>query len=150
MSNNALSASLQRLQESSLVPIIQDKPGYNRPTSIADAISRGGKTILSVQKERGLQPLVGWVKGRLIELFTYLGAFDIASEYQIQVLATRICTKFYYWTIQELDFAFLAFADGRVHVVFEESGHYPTASFFSPHTRRALSLRMDAGIRSDA
>lgn len=92
---------------------MQDKPGYNRPTSIADAISRGEKTMLSVQKERGLQPLVGWVKGRLIELFTYLGAFDIASEYQIQVLATRICTKFYYWTIQELDFAFLAFADGR-------------------------------------
>lgn len=69
--------------------------------------------MLSVQKERGLKPLVGWVKGRLIELFTYLGAFDIVSEYQIQVLATRICTKFYYWTIQELDFAFVSFADGR-------------------------------------
>ena len=69
--------------------------------------------MLTLRKERGLKPLIGWVKGRLIELFTYLGAFDIASEYQIQMLATRICAKYYYWTPTELDFAFLSFANGE-------------------------------------
>lgn len=80
--------------------------------SIGEAVSRNPKTMLSLQKERGLKPLIGWVKGRLIELFTYLGAFDIATEYQIQMLATRICVKFYYWTPSELDYAFVAFASG--------------------------------------
>ena len=68
--------------------------------------------MLDVQKEKGLKPLVGWVKGRLIELFTYLGAFDIVSEYQIQMMATRICTRYYYWTATELDYAFECFANG--------------------------------------
>lgn len=80
--------------------------------SIGEAVSRNSKTMLTLQKERGLKPLVGWVKGRLIELFTYLGAFDIVTEYQIQMLATRICTKFFYWTPVELDYAFIAFAGG--------------------------------------
>lgn len=69
--------------------------------------------MLDIQKNGGLRNLVGWTKGRLIELFQYLGAFDIAGEYQIQTLATRICTKFYYWTVSELDYAFLAFANGE-------------------------------------
>lgn len=69
--------------------------------------------MLDIQKNGGLRSLIGWAKGRLIELFQYLGAFDIASEYQIQMLATRICTKFYYWTVSELDYAFLAFANGE-------------------------------------
>ena len=104
---------LQKQRESSLIPVIQDKPGYIRPMSISEAVGRNPKSMLTLQKERGLKPLIGWVKGRLIELFTYLGAFDIATEYQIQVLATRICTKFFYWTPAELDFAFLSFANGE-------------------------------------
>lgn len=68
--------------------------------------------MLSVQRERGLKPLVGWVKGRLIELFTYLGAFDIVSEYQVQMMATRICARYNYWTVAELDYAFECFANG--------------------------------------
>ena len=112
MSNNELSALLQKQRESSLIPVIQDKPGYIRPMSISEAVGRNPKSMLTLQKERGLKPLIGWVKGRLIELFTYLGAFDIATEYQIQVLATRICTKFFYWTPAELDYAFIAFASG--------------------------------------
>ena len=104
---------LQKQRESSLIPVIQDKPGYIRPMSISEAVSRNPKSMLTLQKERGLKPLIGWVKGRLIELFTYLGAFDIASEYQIQMLATRICAKYYYWTPTELDFAFLSFANGE-------------------------------------
>lgn len=69
--------------------------------------------MLDIRKRGGLNNLVGWVKGRLIELFQYLGAFDIAGEYQIQMLATRICNKFYYWTVAELDYAFLAFENGE-------------------------------------
>lgn len=113
MNNNEPSNSLQRLQESSLIPIVKDKQGYSRPATLGEAVKKNQGTMLDIQKNGGLRNLVGWVKGRLIELLQYLGAFDIAGEYQIQMLATRICTKFYYWTVPELDYAFLAFANGE-------------------------------------
>lgn len=95
-----------------MVPIIKDKPGYVRPASFSEAICKSNTTLLTIQKQGGLRSLVGWVKGRLIELFTFLGVFDIVTEYQIQMLATRICVKYYYWTTTELDYAFISFMQG--------------------------------------
>lgn len=95
-----------------MVPIIKDKPGYVRPVSFSEAICKSNTTLLTIQKQGGLRSLVGWVKGRLIELFTFLGVFDIVTEYQIQMLATRICVKYYYWTTTELDYAFISFMQG--------------------------------------
>ena len=95
-----------------MVPIIKDKPGYVRPVAFSDAICKSNAALLTSQKQGGLRSLVGWVKGRLIELFTFLGVFDIVTEYQIQMLATRICVKYYYWTTTELDYAFISFMQG--------------------------------------
>lgn len=111
MNNNELSTSQPR-QQGSLVPIIKDKPGYVRPVSYTDAITKSKTTLLDIQKQGGLRSLVGWVKGRLIELFTFLGVFDIVTEFQIQMLATRICAKYFYWTTTELDYAFISFMQG--------------------------------------
>ena len=114
MSNTELTAWQQKLQESSLIPTIRDRAGYIRPVSITEAIEKGKKTILTIRKNtEGTKKIVGWVKGRLIELFTYLGAFETVTEYQIQMLALRICNKYFYLTPGELDYFFLAFSNGE-------------------------------------
>lgn len=95
------------------MPIIRDREGYVRPYSFSEAVTKNRQTILTIQKKGGLRSLVGWVKGRLIELFTYLGAFDTVTEYQVQMLATRICAKYYYITPAELDYFFLCFQNGE-------------------------------------
>lgn len=118
MNSNELSTSQPRQQES-LVPIIKDKPGYVRPVSFSDAICKSNTTLLDIQKQGGLRSLVGWVKGRLIELFTFLGVFDIVTEFQIQMLATRICVKYHYWTTTELDYAFVQFMEGKFGKLYQ-------------------------------
>lgn len=110
---------MQQRQQESLVPIIKDKPNYIRPTSFADACTKSSSTLLSVRMQRGLPSLVGWVKGKLIELFTYLGVFDIVTEYQVQMLAARICAKYHYWTTTELDYAFVTIMDGKYGKLFQ-------------------------------
>lgn len=75
--------------------------------------------MLDIQKQGGLRSLVGWVKGRLIELFTFLGVFDIVTEFQIQMLATRICVKYHYWTTTELDYAFVQFMEGKFGKLYQ-------------------------------
>ena len=110
---------MQQRQQESLVPIIKDKPNYIRPTSFADACTKSSTTLLSVRMQRGLPSLVGWVKGKLIELFTYLGVFDIVTEYQVQMLAARICAKYHYWTTTELDYAFVTIMDGKYGKLFQ-------------------------------
>ena len=75
--------------------------------------------MLDIQKHGGLRSLVGWVKGRLIELFTFLGVFDIVTEFQIQMLATRICVKYHYWTTTELDYAFVQFMEGKFGKLYQ-------------------------------
>ena len=113
MSNNVPSDSLPKRQESS--EIAKTGGVYIQPVSLSDAISRGqSKTIAAVRRNKDdLRRLVSWVKSRLIEVFHYLGAFDIVEEYQIQTLAVRICNRFYYWTVPELDYAFVAFTNGK-------------------------------------
>lgn len=102
-----------------MVPIIRDKPGYVRPASYTDAVTRSNSTLLNIQKQGRLSSLVGWVKGRLIELFTFLGVFDIVTEFQIQMLATRICVKYYYWTTTELDYAFVTLMEGKFGKLYQ-------------------------------
>ena len=102
-----------------MVPITKDKPGYVRPSSYTDAITKSKATLLGIQKQGRLRSLVGWVKGRLIELFTFLGVFDIVTEFQIQMLATRICVKYHYWTTTELDYAFVQFMEGKFGKLYQ-------------------------------
>lgn len=74
--------------------------------------------MLDIQKQGGLKHLVGWATGRLIELFNYLGAYDTVTDYQIQTLAQRICTKYFYITPGELDYFFLAFSNGEYRKLY--------------------------------
>ena len=95
------------------MPIVKDKEGYVRPYSFNEAVIKNRQTILDIQKKGGIKHLVGWVKGRLIELFSYLGAFETVTEFQVQMLATRICAKYFWITPAELDYFFLCFQNGE-------------------------------------
>lgn len=105
--------NLQLRQNASLATQTK-KSGYTYPTSIEDAVSRKQDAISVIRKDKQkLDGLITWVKGRLIEVFTYLGAFGNVSEFQVKMLAQRICCKYYYFTPAELDFFFIAFANGE-------------------------------------
>lgn len=84
--------------------------------SFAEAIKKGNKTMLTIRKEGGIQNLTAWVMGRMVVLFRYLGAYDTdggVTDFQIQMLANRICAKYFYLTPGELDYFFVCFENGQ-------------------------------------
>lgn len=100
--------------------------------------------MLSVQKQGGLRSLVGWVKGRLIELFTFLGVFDIVTEFQVQMLATRLCTKYYYWTTTELDYAFIRIMEGKYGKLYQYKHEYEDKSTATTINPQDLMVALDS------
>ena len=121
MNNNEHNALLSARQTSSIVPIVNDRPGYLRPMSFSEAINKGQKTMLTIRKEGGIQNLTAWVMGRLVVLFNYLGAYDVeggATDIQIQILSQRICAKYFYLTPGELDYFFVCFENGQYRKLF--------------------------------
>lgn len=95
-----------------------------------------------------IRRLVSWVKRRLIEVFHYLGAFDIVEEYQIQTLAVRICNRFYYWTVQELDYAFVAFTNGEYGKLIHYN-HDSDTSVINPQDFMRALIAFDADLRKE-
>lgn len=104
-------------QTSSIEPI-GDKNGYIRPTSFSKAICKGKKAISVVRKEGKIRDLTAWVIGRLIGVFKYLGAYGKVTDFQIEMLAHRICAKYFYFTPAELDYFFVAFTNGEYHKLY--------------------------------
>jgi len=89
--------------------------------SFTEAINKGNKTMLTIRKDGGLQNLTAWVMGRLVVLFHYLGAYDTeggVTDFQIQMLAQRICAKYFYLTPGELDYFFVCFENGQYRKLF--------------------------------
>lgn len=116
--------ALQIRQQGSLA---QNRPSkYRSPISIEDAVSRKQDAISIIRKDKDkLKGLITWVKGRLIEVFTYLGAFDKVTEYQVFMLAQRICNKFFYLTPTELDFFFISFVNGEYRKLYNYNSVNP-------------------------
>ena len=111
--NSNEQSSLPQRQQASLAPQTK-KSGYTLPTSIEDAVGRKQDAISVIRKDKQkLEGLILWVKSRLIEVFTYLGAFGNVTEFQVKMLAQRICAKYYYFTPAELDFFFVSFMNGE-------------------------------------
>lgn len=93
--------------------------------SFTEAINKGSKTMLTIRKEGGIQNLTAWVMGRLVVLFRYLGAYDTnggVTDFQIQMLASRICAKYFYLTPGELDYFFVCFENGQYRKLIN-NGH---------------------------
>lgn len=112
MTNQEGHNSLQKKQQEYLA---QNK--YLPPTSLADAVGRNQRAISFIRKQKP-EELTFWVKKKLIEVFTYLGAFGKITDYQVKTLAQRICDKFYYMTPAELDFFFVAFTNGEYRKLY--------------------------------
>lgn len=102
---------MQRKQQGYLTP--NEQP----PSSLAEAVNRTS-VALSVIRQQHLADPVFWIKRKLIEVFSYLGVFSKISEYQVKVLAQRICDKYYYLTPAELDFFFVAFTNGEYRKLY--------------------------------
>lgn len=80
--------------------------------SVYDAVREPVLTLVETDNTIGGNVSLQWIKIQLIELLSYLGAFNQATEYQITTLARHIRKKFFYLTFAELTYFFEAFADG--------------------------------------
>lgn len=110
---------MQKRQQGSLT-----RNSYLPPVSLTDAVSRRQDAISVIRQQR-LEDVLTWLKGKLIEVFSYLGSFEKISEYQVKTLAQRICDKFYYMTPSELEFFFIAFTNGEYRKLFSGSSVNP-------------------------
>lgn len=84
----------------------------NPVMSIEDAVRRTTKQISSYNKDGCKTEIVQYIKVQLVQTLTYLGSFDIATEYQVRRMAERIFTVAWLLTIPELEYFFQSFCDG--------------------------------------
>lgn len=80
--------------------------------SIEDAVRRSAKQLSSYNKDGCKAEIVQYVKVQLVQTLTYLGSFDIATEYQVRRMAERIFSVAWMLTIPELSYFFQSFCDG--------------------------------------
>lgn len=144
MSNNDYKA-LQKKQQASLT---QTDSSYVSPTSFAEAVCRGNPPISVVRKQKPKE-LATWVKARLIEVFSYLGAYGNVTSYQVTTLARRICTKFFYFTPAELDYFFVCFSNGEYRKLYNGGSINPQDMMMSliDFEKDLLAARGEAEIR---
>lgn len=144
MSNNDYKA-LQKKQQASLT---QTDSSYVSPTSFTEAVCRGNPPISVVRKQKPKE-LTTWVKARLIEVFSYLGAYNNVSKYQVTTLARRICDKFFYFTPAELDYFFVCFSNGEYRKLYNGGSVNPQDIMMSliDYSEDLLAARGEAEIR---
>lgn len=81
-------------------------------TSAHDAVVRGGLSLVEIDKKFAQGASEWWIKKMLIELLTFLGAFDSVSGYQVKAIAARIRQEYYHLTPAELTNFFYSFSLG--------------------------------------
>lgn len=86
--------------------------------TLYDAVKESKQSLVLVDKSIGENVSLQWLKVQLIELLSFMGAFEQASEYQIVTLARHIRHKFFYLTFAELTYFFEAFADGSYGTMY--------------------------------
>lgn len=77
-----------------------------------DAVERGGLSLVEIDKKFSDGASEWWIKKMLIELFTFLGAFESVSVYQVNATAARIRQEYYHLTPAELTNFFYSFSLG--------------------------------------
>ncbi len=77
-----------------------------------DAVERGGLSLVEIDKKFSEGASEWWIKKMLIELFTFLGAFESVSVYQVNAMAVRIRQEYYHLTPAELTNFFYSFSLG--------------------------------------
>lgn len=81
-------------------------------TTAHDAVERGGLSLVEIDKKFSDGASEWWIKKMLIELLTFLGAFESVTVYQVNALAARIRQEYYHLTPAELTNFFYSFSLG--------------------------------------
>ena len=77
-----------------------------------DAVRKNAPALSVVDRIYGNGASVFWLKYMLIELFTYLGAIDSVTVFQVRMLAKQIRSRYYHMTTEELSTFFYLFTMG--------------------------------------
>lgn len=114
-SQNELSMAIRKFGQPYAVFLHHYPTISNRETPIIsthEAVKRGGKTLASIDKICGAGASETWLKYMLVDLFVFLGAFDVANTSQFKGLAMRIRHEYYHLTPSELTCFFYKFSIG--------------------------------------
>lgn len=81
-------------------------------TTVRDAVCRKGDTLLQIDKKFANGASVWWIKYMLIEMFSFLGAIETVTTFQVKSIAERIRQEYYHFTPSELTYFFYSFQLG--------------------------------------
>ena len=80
--------------------------------SAYEAVSQGGMSLAQIDRYFAKGASEWWIKYMLIELFTFLGAIESVTSFQIKGIAARIRHEYYHLTPSELTYFFYSFSMG--------------------------------------
>lgn len=81
-------------------------------STLRDSVLEKSMSLSNIDSIYGAGAAEFWLKYMLIELFQFLGAFDVVTIYQVKATAWRIRTKYYYLTLSELTYFFYCYSIG--------------------------------------
>ena len=80
--------------------------------TIYDAVKEGGMSLVQIDNHFNKGASEWWIKVMLIDLFTFLGAMESVTPFQVKGIASRIRQEYYHLTPSELTYFFYSFSMG--------------------------------------
>lgn len=80
--------------------------------SAYDAVKEGGMSLVQIDNHFSKGASEWWIKVMLIDLFTFLGAMESITPFQVKGIASRIRQEYYHLTPSELTYFFYSFSMG--------------------------------------
>lgn len=77
-----------------------------------DAVKEGGMSLVQIDNHFNKGASEWWIKVMLIDLFTFLGAMESVTPFQVKGIASRIRQEYYHLTPSELTYFFYSFSMG--------------------------------------
>ena len=77
-----------------------------------DAVKKGGMSLVQIDNHFSKGASEWWIKVMLIDLFTFLGAMESVTPFQVKGIASRIRQEYYHLTPSELTYFFYSFSMG--------------------------------------
>lgn len=78
-----------------------------------DAVKEGGMSLVQIDNHFSKGASEWWIKVMLIDLFTFLGAMESVTPFQVKGIASRIRQEYYHLTPSELTYFFYSFSMGE-------------------------------------
>ena len=77
-----------------------------------EAVGKGGMSLVQIDNHFAKGASEWWIKVMLIDLFTFLGAMESVTPFQVKGIASRIRQEYYHLTPSELTYFFYSFSMG--------------------------------------